>query len=119
MYYTESAKHTMLNALTINKLRLHTGNPGVDGTSNIYTGGLYADQTATFALAVDGKRSLSAAVVFLGVPTEAVSWVSFWTSTTFRGAAELDPAGDTTFDADTGLLAMLPTETYYSIDECA
>ncbi len=119
MYYTDAAKNTMLNALTINRLSLHTGNPGAAGTDNVYSGGGYTYQAATFAPAADGKRELSSAVVFQGVPEATVSWVGFWYSSTFRGAAELDAGGDNAFDAATGLLALLPEDTYYAIDECA
>ena len=118
MYYTTLAKNTMLNALTINRMSLHTGNPGTDGTANVYSGGGYTYQAATFATAFDGKRQLSAAVVFQGTPSDTVAWVGFWNSNTFRGAAALDAGGDNAFDAATGLLALLPEDTYYSIDEC-
>jgi len=118
MYYVDTAKNTMLNALTVNRLSLHTGNPGASGTDNVYSGGGYTYQAATFAAAADGIRKLSTAVVFQGVPEATVSWVGFWSSSTFRGAAELDAGGENAFDADTGLLALLPDDTYYGIDEC-
>jgi len=119
MYYTDAAKNTMLNALTINRLSLHTGNPGAAGTDNVYSGGGYTYQAATFAAASAGRRALSSAVVFQGTPSDVVAWVGFWNSSTFRGAAALDAGGDNAFDAATGLLALLPADTYYAIDECA
>jgi hypothetical protein len=118
MYYTTAAKNTMLGALGITQLSLHTGNPGTDGTSNEYSGGNYARRSCTFDAAADGKRKLSQAVVFSGTPDDTVSWLGFWSYATFRGAAELDAAGDNAFDTDTGLLAILAEDTYYGIDEC-
>lgn len=119
MYYSTATKNTMLNAAGVTKLSLHTGNPGADGTANEYSGGGYARQDATFAAAADGKRELSQAVVFSGTPEATVSWLGYWSGSTFRGATELDGAGENAFDADTGLLAILAEDTYYGIDECA
>lgn len=119
MYFATAAKNTMLNALSVNTLSLHTGNPGADGTSNEYSGGDYARVSATFASAASGQRALSTSVVFDGTPSDTVSWLGFWYGSTFRGAAELDAAGDNTFDATTGLLAIVADDTYYGIDECS
>ncbi len=119
MYYSTSAKNTMLGALGVTQLRLHTGNPGAAGTANQYSGGGYAHQSVTFNAASDGKRTLSAAAVFQGTPDDAVSWLSYWAAGTFAGASQLDAGGDNAFDTDTGLLAVVPDDTYYEIDECA
>ena len=118
MYYTTSAKNILLGGLTINRLSLHTGNPGADGTANEYAGDGYSRQNATFAAAEDGKRKLSTAVVFGGEPSDSVSWLGFWSTGTFRGAVALAAGGANTFDASTGLLAILADDTYYGIDEC-
>lgn len=117
-YYATTAKNTMLGALTVNRLKLHTGNPGADGTANEYSGGGYVYQSATFGTAADGKRTLSSAVAFSGTPLDEVSWVSFWSTVTFRGAKEITDAPKA-FHADTGLLVLLKDDTYYGIDECA
>jgi hypothetical protein len=116
MYYSTATYNAFLNAVSVNRLKLHTGNPGATGADNVYTGEGYTYQSAIFATASDGKRTLSDNVVFTGVPGESVSWLSFWTSGTFRGATEL--TGTPTFDADTGLLVILPDDTYYGLGDC-
>jgi hypothetical protein len=117
-YYATTAKNTMLGSITVNSLSLHTDNPGAAGTSNEYSGGGYARQSATFGTAAEGKRKLSSAVAFSGTPGDQVSWVGFWSSSTFRGAKEITDAPKV-FHADTGLLVLLKDDTYYGIDECA
>lgn len=117
MYYSDIAKNTMLNQLTVNKVSLHTANPGVDGTANEYDDGDYTRMTASFALAEEGKRELSSPVVFAGVAGETVSWVGFWYNSVFYGAAELDGA-PVAFDAATGLLVLVHEDTYYGIGTC-
>ena len=115
-YYATTAKNLMLDALTVNKLSLHDGNPGTAGTANEYSGGGYAKRDAIFNAAADGKRTLWANVMFSGTPSDTVTWLGLWSNTTFRGAIEL-PAG-ATFDADTGMLAVLKDVTYYGIGTC-
>jgi hypothetical protein len=115
-YYAATAKNLMLAELTVNKLSLHTGNPGADGSANEYSGGGYARRDATFAAAADGKRALTTTVMFSGTPEDTVTWVGFWSNTTFRGAKELPEAAE--FHADTGMLAVLKDDTFYGIGSC-
>jgi hypothetical protein len=89
--FSTTAKNTMLDSLTCDRLSLHTDDPGVDGTANEVTGGspAYARQTATYAAASSGERLLSSDVTF-DVPATTVSWVGKWDynggSMVFHGA---------------------------------
>lgn len=79
--FTNSAKNTMLNALTNLHLSLHTANPGATGASEV-TGGGYARQPATFSAAASGARNLSADRPF-SVPAGAtVAFVGYWDALT-------------------------------------
>ena len=88
--FTTTSKNIMLDALTVNKLSLHSANPGVNGTDNELTGGspAYARKAATYAAANNAQRLLNADVIF-DVPAGAtVAYVCKWTSGTpdvFRG----------------------------------
>lgn len=80
--FATTSKNIMLDALTVNKLSLHSGNPGADGTANELAGGspAYARKAATYNAASGGERLLSANVVF-DVPAGAtVAYVVKWTS---------------------------------------
>jgi hypothetical protein len=78
--FVAAAKNTMLNTLTIDRLSLHSGDPGVSGTSNELTGGTpaYARKAAVYNAASGGERLLSASVTF-DVPAGAsVQYVGKW-----------------------------------------
>jgi hypothetical protein len=73
--FSDTAKNTMLDALTADRARLHSGDPGAAGTSNAL-GTLTA---CTFAAAASGERALSAAVDFTGLTaSQSVTWYSVW-----------------------------------------
>jgi len=117
-YYNTDAKNALLGGLSITRLSLHTGNPGATGADNEYSGGGgYARATVTFAAAADGERKLNAHAIFSGTPEDTVSWVGYWVGSSFRGAGEL--LGETEFDADTGILVLLASDTLYGIEACA
>lgn len=82
MPFVDAAKNTMLDALTINLLSLHTDHPGGSGTSNEVSGGspAYARQAAVMNAASGGQRSLNADVAF-DVPAGDVAVIGFWNST--------------------------------------
>jgi len=77
--FVAAAKNTMLDALTVDRLSLHDGDPGVDGLSNELTGGspAYARQSCVFNAAASGERLLNANVTF-DVPASTVAYVGFW-----------------------------------------
>ncbi len=79
MSYTAYAKAAMLNALSPNTMRLHTGYPGTTGANEV-TGGApaYAAKTCSFSASAAGEsRQLTAAVVF-DVPAASIQWASVW-----------------------------------------
>ena len=95
--FSEAAKNTMLDALTANRVRLHSGDPGAEGTDNE----LGSLETATFAAASGGERSLNPAVAVTGLTAnQTVTWFSVWNSTgpAFLGKGAII-SGDTTANA--------------------
>lgn len=78
---TTSATFDDLSAGTAGafRLRLHTDEPGINGTDNVYSGGGYADQTITWSTADgDGWRYLSNPTGFKGVATETITHATVW-----------------------------------------
>jgi hypothetical protein len=97
MPFSTTAKNTMLDALTADRARLHSGDPGAAGTSNAL-GSLTA---STFAAAASGERALSAPVAFTGLTAlQPVTYYSVWknTGTVFEAAAQIT-AGDVAANA--------------------
>ena len=112
MRLTDTAKNAMLDALTINRIRLHSGDPGASGTDNAL-GSLTA---ATFNAASGGSRALNADVPCSSLGASApVQWYSIWNSTgpVFHGAAEL--TGDAQADS-AGNYTVKATGTSFSVD---
>lgn len=87
MGLTTTAKNTMLDALTITHVSLHTTDPGATGTNEV-TGGSYARKAITMAASSGGSRSASTQPVF-DVPAGTVAYVGFWNNTTFLGSDDL------------------------------
>ena len=89
MGFTTTTKNSMLDSQTVDLCSLHTGDPGVSGTSNEVTGGTpsYARVAATFNAASTGERLLNADVTF-DVPACTVAYVGFWNSAgpVFKGS---------------------------------
>lgn len=74
-----AARNSMLDALTLDRVRLHSGDPGAAGTSN--TIAAYGLTAATFAAASGGERALSGDVAFTGAAaSQSVTWFSVWTN---------------------------------------
>lgn len=97
MPFTDAAKNTMLDALTPNRIRLHSGAPG-DGTANALGAGL---STATFAAAASGERALASAVTVTGLTAnQSITHFSVWNSTgpVLIGTAAIT-SGDATANA--------------------
>ncbi len=95
------AKEEALNAIQADKLSLHNGDPGIDGSANEISGGGYARQAATFGSASGNSRALSAAVDFTGTASQAVSWIGVWKAgapDTFRARIQIT-SGDLAFNA--------------------
>ncbi|MCP4480164.1 MAG: hypothetical protein GY818_18935 [Planctomycetaceae bacterium] len=87
MPFSESAKNLMLDALDITQVSLHSGDPGVDGSSNEITGGspAYARQNITHAAAATSSRDSTNAPAF-DVNGVTISYVGYWAGATFRGS---------------------------------
>lgn len=96
-FFSDNAKNEMLDGGTFNQVRLHSGNPGVNGTSNQ----VGDPEAAVFAAASGGERYLDDAVHFTGLTSkQEVTWFSVWDSAgpTFKGAGEIT-SGDTNANA--------------------
>jgi len=98
MPFAVTAKNAMLDSLTLDRIRLHSGDPGAAGTSNQLGAGLSA---ATFAAASASSRALSVAVAVTGLAaSQSVTHFSVWTnaSAIFRGSGTIS-TGDVTANA--------------------
>ena len=98
--FSTTAKNTMLDALTVNQIQLHNGDPGAAGTTN-RVGGANGEAAATFAAAASGSRALNADVDFTGLTaSQSVTWISVWNTTgpVFQGKAQIT-AGDVAANA--------------------
>jgi hypothetical protein len=78
---TVSLKNLMLSAIDIDRVQLHSDNPGSDGSQN-QVGPL---KTCTFGAPNNGQRALAADVVWTEnelPPNQIVTYVSFWKAAT-------------------------------------
>lgn len=113
MPFSVGAKNSMLDSLTADRVRLHSGAPGAAGTDNtIAEAPLTA---AVFNAAGSGERLLNANVAFAGlVASQAVTHYSAWTAagSVFLGSSALtgdqaaNVAGEYTLLATTTKLAI-------------
>jgi hypothetical protein len=114
MPFAVTAKNAMLDALVLDRVRLHSGDPGAAGTDNALGAGL---STATFAAASGGSRTLSAAVDVTGLsPSQSVTHFSSWTNsgTVFRFSGTIS-SGDVAANAAGEY--RLTTDTIVSITD--
>ena len=106
MPFSTAAKNTMLDSLTVNRVRLHSGDPGASGTDSA----LGSLTTAVFQAASGGERVLDANVELTGLGAgQAVSYVSFWqaSGTVFHGSKTLTGSGQANDDGEYTLLATV------------
>lgn len=112
MPYSTTAKNSMLDALTADRVRLHSGAPGASGTDNQLGAGL---SVASFAAAGSSQRQLSSDVTVTGLaPSQGVTHYSVWTNagTVFLGSnavtgdAAANVAGEYTLKATTTYLTI-------------
>jgi hypothetical protein len=116
--FSTAAKNTMLNALTADRVRLHSGDPGTAGTSNALGAGVSA---ATFGTSTASERALSSAVTVTGLTaSQSVTWFSVWDNNggtpVFLGRAQIttgdvaaNAAGEYTLTTATKLTASDPS----------
>lgn len=87
IYVSDQAKSSMLNAIDINKMSVHEGDPGVDGTSNELT---VIRQTCSFSPTTAGSRILDNDVVFTIPAGKTVTYISYWDDTQFLMSQSID-----------------------------
>lgn len=98
MPFSTTALNQALDGITVDRIRLHSGDPGPAGTNNALGAGL---STAAFAAAASGQRLLSSDVQVTGLsPNQTVTYFSVWlnTGTVFKGGF-LISSGDTQANA--------------------
>ena len=96
--FSDNAENSMLDSLTMDAVRLHSGDPGADGTGNQLGAGLSA---ATFDAAAASERVLDADVTVSGLAAnQPVSHFSIWTAagSVFLGSGAID-SGDVVANA--------------------
>ena len=108
MPFAVTAKNLALDAITVDRIRLHSGDPGAAGISNTLGAGLSA---ATFNAASSAERVLASDVTVTGLSAaESVTHFSVWlnSGTVFRGgfaitsgAVNADGAGEYVLKATT------------------
>lgn len=106
--FSAAALNQALDGITVDRVRLHTGDPGADGTGGTPRGSLTA---ASFAAASGGERLLSGDVNFTGLGASvAIGYFSIWlnSGTVFKGGfpissgdANANAAGEYTLKATT------------------
>jgi hypothetical protein len=85
MPFAVTAKNLALDAITVDRIRLHEGNPGSAGIDNALGAGLSA---ATFSAASSAERLLASDVTVTGLSAaQSVTHFSVWlnSGTVFRG----------------------------------
>lgn len=97
--FSTGAKNTMLDALTADRVQLHSGDPGANGTASA----LGTKVASTFSAASGGVRALASQVDFTGLTAnQSVTWFSVWRnnggSPVFEGRGQIT-SGDTQANA--------------------
>jgi hypothetical protein len=98
MPFAAVAKNEALDGIIVDRIRLHSGDPGAAGTANALGAGLSA---ATFSAAASGERALASGVTVSGLAAnQAVAFFSVWqnSGTVFKGGFPIT-SGDTTANA--------------------
>lgn len=114
--FNDDAKNEMLDALGVDRVQLHDGDPGSDGTANTVSGKV----AATFSSASSGVRALGTDVDFTGLsPGDDVLYFSIWLAgdpDVFKGAfpitsgdTKVNAAGEYTLTTDTELRLVDPS----------
>jgi len=115
MPFSTTAKNAMLDALTLDRIRLHDGAPGASGTDNTLGAGL---ETASFGGAGSSVRALSTSVTVTGLSANAsVTHFSVWqnSGTVFQGSGAIT-VGDVNANA-AGEFTLVQTTTTLTITD--
>jgi hypothetical protein len=96
MAFSDTAKNQALDGITVDRVSLHSGDPGTTGANYITAGGRLA---ATFNAASGGERLLNADVAFTGMTasqsvTHWGAWLNSGTVFKFGGALTGDTAAN-------------------------
>lgn len=76
MAFSVTARNQALDGITVDRVSLHSGDPGATGANLIAGGGKVA---ATFNAAASGERALNADVAFTGLgASQAVTHFGVW-----------------------------------------
>ena len=97
MSTTTETKNIMLNALTINKIRLHSA-ATTDGTQNVVqlVDDTNAEGAASYGAASNGERDVSSTVNITNIKAgETVSHFSIWQGSTYRGSKQFTSNAET------------------------
>lgn len=79
----------MVSSISINTVKLHSGNPGELGLNGEVQGGAYQAQPCSFDVGSNGALTLSDDVSFDLSEGDVVGWVSFWESGNFLVASKI------------------------------
>lgn len=78
--FSDTSVHAMLNAISPDTIKLHSGDPGAAGTANVISG---AQAAATFG-AASGRKRVASNVTIANVPAlTSVSWYSIFAGASF------------------------------------
>lgn len=89
MGFSTVAKNQALDAITVDRVQLHSGDPGSAGLNNAIAATYVA---AAFDAASGGERLLSAAIDYTGLtPSQSITWFSVWLNagTVFKGRGQI------------------------------
>lgn len=99
MAFSTTAKNQALDAITVDRVSLHSGDPGTDGVNGYISAA--GRQAATFNAASGGERLLNADVAFTGMSAgQSVTHFGVWLNagTVFKCGAAI-ASGDVTANA--------------------
>ena len=77
----ENALNAAADAITVDTIKLHSGDPGSSGTQNEISG---TSTSVTLGAASGGERTLSGGTLEIDVPAGTVSHYSLWQGSTLK-----------------------------------
>ncbi len=86
--FTDAAKNLMLDGAGIDKVSLHTADPGSTGTNEV-SGGSYAQKAITFNAASLGNLDSSNTPIFDVPAGVTITHVGFWDATVFKAGGSI------------------------------
>lgn len=112
---TTALRNIMLNAIDIDLVQLHSGDPGEEGNQNAVGN----PKSCSFASASNSRRYLASAVVWEQnelPPNQTVSWVTFWKA---GSPNQLRAMGQLSGDTKTNSRGefTITTDTYFQLGD--